>query len=218
MTGKHQALDWGQAYARLTRARQALDARPERAPEEARRILTARTQAVAQPIKDAPASNEFVDLLVFSLARERYGVVAASVLEVTPLRELVTVPGTPRGVLGIVNHRGRILPVLDLRRVLDLAGEGVTEENRIVAVEAGGLTFGVFADAVAGVATVSAQELETRPTGLTAGHETFVLCVTRDMVAVVDLEALARDPQITVNADAAEAGPSDGGQAMRSRT
>jgi purine-binding chemotaxis protein CheW len=199
MTGAQHALDWREAYARLARARQTLDAGPERTPQEARRILAARARAVAQPIKETSTSDEVVDLLVFSLARERYAVVAASVLEVVPLRELVRVPGAPRVVLGIVNHRGRILPVLDLRRMFDPAGESVTEGSRVVVAEVGGLTFGVFADAVAGVARVGAQELETRPTGFTAGHETFVLAVTRDMVAVVDLEALARDPRITVN-------------------
>jgi purine-binding chemotaxis protein CheW len=199
MTRAQQTLDWREAYGRLARARQALDAGLERTPEEARRILAARARALAQPIEDVPTPDEVVDLLVFSLAGERYAVAAASVLEVIPLRELVTVPGAPRVVLGIVNHRGRILPVLDLRRVFELAGESVTERSRVVVAEAGGLTFGVFADAVAGVVRVGPQELEARPTGLVGGHQTFVLTVTRDMVAVVDLEALARDPRITVN-------------------
>lgn len=201
MSRAQRALDWQEAYARLARTREALDAGPERSPEEARRILAERARVLAKPIKEAPTPSEVLDLLVFSLAGERYGIAAASVLEVIPLRELVTVPGTPRVVPGIVNHRGRILPVLDLRRVFELAGEGVTEASRVVAAEAGGLTFGVFAEAVVGVVRIGAQELEARPTGFTGGRQTFVLAVTRDMVAVVDLEALARDPRITVNAE-----------------
>jgi purine-binding chemotaxis protein CheW len=153
-------------------------------------------------MEEAPSPSDVLDLLMFSLAGERFGIDAACVLEVTPLRALVTVPGTPRAVLGIVGHRGRILPVLDLRRLLGLAGEDVTDDSRIVAVETGGLTFGVLADAVAGVVRVGAHELQTRPLGLITADQTIILAVTAEMVAVVDVAALARDPRITVNADA----------------
>jgi len=199
MTEARPALDWAEAHARLERSRQALDAGAARAPEDARRILAERARALATPIEDAPSSSGVREFLVFSLAGERYGIAAASVVEVIPLRELVRMPGTPRVVLGIVNHRGRILPVLDLRRVFELTGEGVGEESRVVAAESGGSTFGLFAETVAGVVSVDAEELHRRPAAPTGGRETFILAVTSDMVAVLDLEALARDPRITVN-------------------
>ncbi len=200
MTGAQRALDWPEAYARLARARQALDAGPERAPEEAQRILAERARALAKPIEDAPTPSEVVDLLVFSLAGERYGIAAASIVEVIPLGELVTMPGTPRVVLGIVNHRGRILPVLDLRRVFDLAGESVPEESRVVAVEAGRVTFGIFAEAVAGVVRIANHELASPPVVIPTGDRgAFIRGVTGEMVAVLDLEALIQDPRLVVN-------------------
>jgi purine-binding chemotaxis protein CheW len=199
MSEEHHALDWREAHARLERTRAALEAGEEIPPEEARRILAERARAFAKPTEEAPPPTEVLDLLVFSLAGERYGIDVARVLEVSPLRGIVPVPGTPPFVLGIVNRQGRIFPVLDLRRVFELAGHGVTEESRVLAVEAGGLAFGVLAEAVAGVVRVGAREIEPRPTALASGHHAFVLAVTRDMVGVVDLEALARDPRITVN-------------------
>jgi purine-binding chemotaxis protein CheW len=182
----------------MTGARQAVD---RRAPDDARRILVERARALAKPVNEAPSAGDVLEVLVFSLAGERYGIAAASVLEVIPLRDLVAVPGTPRVVLGIVNHRGRILPVLDLRRVFELTGEGVGENSRIVATRSGASTFGVFAETIVGVVAVGAVELSTRPAGPTGGRETFVLAVTSDMLAVLDIEALAGDPRITVNAE-----------------
>lgn len=176
-------------------------ARQERAPDEARRILVERARALATPLDEAPGPGDVVEIVVFSLAGERYGIRAASVLEVMPLRELVAVPGTPPAVLGIVNHRGRILPVLDLRRVFELTGEGVGENSRVAVVQSGGSTFGLFAETIVAVAAVGAQGLSARPSGSTGGRETFVLAVTSDMVAVLDIEALADDPRITVNAE-----------------
>lgn len=171
----------------------------DRPPEEVERILRERARELARPLVDAPVATDTLELLVFSLAGERYGVETASVLEVIPLRDLTPVPCTPPFVLGVVNHRGRILPVLDLRRLFDLPGQGMTEGNRVVVAEAGGMTFGIFADAVAGTLRVGADEVVASPVTLTADRRTFVQGVTGDMVAVLDLNALARDPRTSVN-------------------
>lgn len=190
MTGARQTVDWGEA-----------DAGAERAPDEARRILVERARALAKPLDEAPSPGAIVEVLVFSLSGERYGIRAASVLEVIPLRDLVPVPGTPPAVLGIMNHRGRVLPVLDLRRVFELTGEGAGDSGRVVAARSGGSTFGLFAETIVAVVTVDAQALSARPSGSRGGRDPFVLAVTSDMVAVLDIEALADDPRITVNAE-----------------
>ncbi len=193
------AIDWDRTYARLEEARRTLDAGGTLPPDQVTRILRARARALAKPLEAAPTPAERLELLVFRLAGERYGIEMARVLEVLPLRDLVPVPGTPAFVLGVVNHRGRILPVLELRRLFDLAGQEVAEGSRVVAVEAGGMTFGVFAEAVIGTVTVGANEVAPPPVILTADRQAFLRGVTGEMVAMLDLEALARDPRITVN-------------------
>ena len=199
MNEARPAIDWQEAYARLERARQALEARRELPPEEVRRLLNDRARALAKPLEEAPAPTEVLDLLVFSLAGERYGIEMAHVLEVVPLRELTPVPCTPPFVFGVVNHRGRILPVLDFRRLFELAGQGITGESRVVAVEVGGMTLGIFAESVVGIVRVGAHEVASPPVTLTGNRQAFIRGVTGEMVAVLDLQALARDPRIVVN-------------------
>lgn len=193
------AIDWEKVHARLEQTRQAIEAGRQPSPEEVRRILRDRAQALAKPSEETATPTEVLDLLVFSLARERYGIEAAHVLEVVPFRELTPVPCTPPFVLGVVNHRGRILPVLDFRRLFELPGQEAPEGSRVVAVEAGGVTFGIFADAVAGTVRVGVPEIASPPASLAGSRQAFVRGVTTEMVAVLDLEALAQDPQITVN-------------------
>jgi len=202
MKEPRQGINWQEAYARLEQTRQTLEAGGNPPPEEVKRILRERAQALARPLEEAGAPAAMLELLVLSLAGERYGIETAHVLEVLPLRELTPVPCTPSFVLGVMNHRGRILPVLDLRRLFDLTGQGATEGSRAVAVEAGGMTFGILADGVTGVVGIGVDAVVAPPVTLTGDRQAFIRGVTGEMVAVLDLDALARDPRITVNEEA----------------
>lgn len=192
-------IDWQEVHARLEQARRAVEATERLSPEEASRILKERALALARPVEEAVTQAEALELLVFSVGAERYGIETDHVVEVIPLRELTPVPCTPASILGVVNHRGRILPVLDLRRLFGLADQGMPEGSRVVAVEAGGMTFGIFAGAVTGTVRVGAEEVAVLPATPAADRQGLIRGVTGEMVAVLDLDALSRDPRITVN-------------------
>ena len=167
--------------------------------EEVKRILRERAEALARPVEEARTPAEPLELLVFSFAGERYAIETAYVMEVIPLRELTPVPCTPPFILGVVNHRGRILPVLDFRRLLDLAEQGVAEGSRVVAVDAGGMSFGIFADAVSGVERIGAHEVAPPPATLAGDPQAFLLGVTEEMIAVLDMEKIASGKKIVVH-------------------
>ncbi len=192
------AINWREVYARLEQQRKDLEAGGP-PPEEVRRILTERAKALAQVREEIRLPIDVLELLVFSLAKERYGVEPTHVADLAPLRGVTPIPGTPPFVLGVMNHVGRLRAVLDLRRLLDHGGEGRTEGKWVLAVETAGMMFGIVCDAVAGIVRIGAHELAPPPVTLSAGRRAFVRGVTADMVTVLDLEALARDPRIVVN-------------------
>jgi len=199
MNETRPAVNWQAAYSRMEQTRRTLETGGSLPPEEVKRILRDRAQALARPLAEVRTPAEVLHLLGFSRAGERYGIETAYVLEVIPLRELTPVPCAPPFVLGVVNHRGRILPVLDLQRLFKLPGQGVTGGGRVVAVEAGRMTFGIFADAVTGTIRIGAHEVSPPPVTVTGDHQAFIRGVTGEMIAVLDLEGLARDPRIVVN-------------------
>ena len=199
MNETRPTVNWQAAYSRLEQTRRTLETGGSLPPEEVKRILRDRAQALAKPLAEARTPAEVLDLLLFSLAGERYGIETAYVLEVIPLRELTPVPCTPPFILGVVNHRGRILPVLDLRRLFELPGQGVTAGGPVVAVEAGGMTFGISADAVSGVERIGAHEVAPPPAASAGDRQAFLLGVTGEMVAVLDMEKIASDKKIVVH-------------------
>lgn len=191
-------INWQEAYTRLEQIRQAVGT-GGLSPEEARRILKERAQVLAQPPEEVETPAEVLGLLVFSLDRERYGVEPTHVLDVAPLRRLTRIPDTPPFVLGVMNYLGTLRPVLDLRRFLDYGAQGGIDGKWVVTVETGGMMFGIACNAVAGMVRVGAQDLAPPPAAIAAGRRAFIRGVTKDMVTVLDLEALTQDPRIVVN-------------------
>src|SRR5687768_2140813 len=90
---------------------------------DAKQILRARAQALARPARHVPLAEASLEVLEFRLAQERYALETRYVREVYPLKDLTRLPCTPPFVLGIVNVRGRITPVIDIKKFFDLPDE-----------------------------------------------------------------------------------------------
>lgn len=117
--------------------------------------------------RDVSSQGE-LRLVVFKLADETYGVDITGVREIITLQPITRVPGAPEFVEGILNLRGHVIPVLDLRRRFNLPRAEATREARIMVVEVGDHTLGLIVDAVTEVLGVSAETVEP-PHELTVG-------------------------------------------------
>ena len=170
--------DWDLARERLAAARRALV--EDRTPEEERALLAERARLLAIPpaTDDGDDGHDYVRI---TLCGDRFALPAEHVLEATPLGIPTPVPGTPAFLLGVINHRGRVLPVMDLRRQLVPHGEPSAELTQTVAVAVDGLTFGIAAETVEQTTRERVQDLD------------------RDLVTVLDLEALAADPRLRID-------------------
>jgi purine-binding chemotaxis protein CheW len=162
------------------------------------RILRERAQALARK-PPADTRRDSIELLEFGLANERYAVETRHVVEVHPLRDLTPLPGTPAFVRGIVNLRGRILPVFDLKRFFDLPEQGITDLHRIIVVRGHDLELGVLADVVLGVRHVALDALAPAlPTLSEIGAE-YIKGVSAERLVVLNLDRILTDPKIVVN-------------------
>jgi chemotaxis signal transduction protein len=168
-------VDWTLARERLARAAQALDAAAHAVPVDAERLLAERALALAQPPPEDD-DGDAIELLTFRASGVRYALHARHVIEVIPLVAPVRVPGTPPFMVGIVNHRGAILPVIDIGALLT-PGSAAGAQRDAIAVAAGDLRFGIASAGVDGI--VSRSE--------------------GDGVSVLDVDALASDGRLVVD-------------------
>ena len=168
----------------------------------AEQILRARTEALARPRPTPPAAGSRLELLEFRLASERYAVESRHVQEVHPLRELTPLPGTPPFVLGIVNVRGRILPVLDLKKFFELPEKGLTDLHRIIRVSGNDLELGLLADVIVGVRSIAVDSLQPSLPTLTGIRADYLRGVSDERLVVLDVERILSDPKIIVHEEA----------------
>lgn len=104
--------------------------------------------------------DTLTQLVVFQLGHELYAADIAVVREVGPLQRVTPVPRTPRYVEGVTNLRGRVIPVVDLRRRLGLAVTAATKATRIAVAELEAGQVGMIVDSVQEVLRVPASAIE----------------------------------------------------------
>ena len=171
---------------------------PNSAAPDASHILRARAQALARlPARASTESS--LQLLEFRLARESYALETRHVREVYPLKNLTPLPCTPPFVLGIVNVRGRITPVIDIKKFFGLPDQGLTDLHRIILVRGDGIELGLLADVVVGVRTLPVDSLQASLPTLTGIRADYLKGVTADRLVVLDLERILADPKIIVH-------------------
>ena len=104
--------------------------------------------------------DEFEQLVVFELANEHYGVDISAVNTIIRMQEITEVPRTPKFVDGVINLRGSIIPVIDLRKRFGLPVSDITKASRIVVVEAASQMIGMVVDAVAETLRIPCASIE----------------------------------------------------------
>jgi purine-binding chemotaxis protein CheW len=113
-------------------------------------------------------------LVVFDLAHEHYGVDIAAVESIIKMQTITVVPHAPAFVEGVTNLRGKVLPVIDLRKRFGLAASDSTQETRIVVVEMNGSSVGMVVDGVSEVLRVSDEAIEPPSPIVTTTDSAFI--------------------------------------------
>lgn len=99
-------------------------------------------------------------LVVFSLANEFFGIDIATVQEIVRMQTVTRLPNTPDFMEGVTNLRGKVIPVIDLRKRFGLPRQEHTGATRIIVVEIHGIIAGMIVDAVQEVLRVPADQIE----------------------------------------------------------
>jgi purine-binding chemotaxis protein CheW len=171
----------------------------------------------AAPVREQRTAVEATEhLATFFLDSEEYGVDVRQVQEIRRVTEITTVPRAPEFVRGVINLRGRILPVLDLKRKLGLGDVALERASRIVVVRVRERRLGLLVDGASQVLKVPVSRIEAAPDEVIDKGGDYIRGVAKlddRLIILIDLErALAHELRGTAApvAPAEDTGARDG--------
>jgi purine-binding chemotaxis protein CheW len=192
-----EQLGWAQLRERMGALEQRLADGFSLGAQELTERLRTRTQQWAKQCADDTA-EERLDVLSFSLSGELYAMGSEHVAHVLPLNHYTPLPNTPDYVLGIVNVRGRIVSVLDLRVLFELPIDHLSDRSFLLVLQSPEMEFGLLIDRVLDGSQISRDALQPGPANLLGVRANYLLGVTAEQCTVLDGARLLSDPNLRV--------------------
>ncbi len=156
-----------------------------------RRLLLAKND-------ESTAAGEYQDFLVFSLLPQKYALEIEYLFEVFPLKRITSLPGVPPFFMGIVNVRGKIVDIINLKPFFGIHETGLTELNKVIILREEAKEFGVIADSIEGTLQILPEEILPTPARFQAGQE-FVRGMTREGILVLDARIIIHNEQFIIH-------------------
>lgn len=152
----------------------------------------------SQQTESKQAADQVLQWVTFRLQEETYGINVMQVQEVLRYTDIAPVPGSPDYVLGIINLRGNVVTVIDTRSRFGLPASEVSDNTRIVIIEAEKQVIGILVDSVAEVVYLKQSEIDTAPNVGTDESARFIQGVANregELLILVDLNKLLSDEE-----------------------
>lgn len=161
-------------------------------------IFKARAEALASGGVKEESKQGALELVLFSLSKERYAIESIYIREVYPLKEITPLPCVPSFVNGVIQVRRKIYSVIDLRILFDLIIMPSQNPGKVLIIEKDKMAYGIYVEEILGVKTAFLNELQPPLPSMTGVHLEFVKGITKDYIVVLDGSKLLNSSTIVV--------------------
>jgi purine-binding chemotaxis protein CheW len=134
-----------------------------------------------------------LQLVSFQLDKELYGIEITKVREIILISEITRIPQTPHYVKGLINLRSTVIPVIDLRSLFGLQEGDMTDDSRIMVLQACGKTIGIVVDAVSEVLRVKHDRIAAPPptvAGVGREYLTGLVKLDKQLLILLDIDKI----------------------------
>jgi purine-binding chemotaxis protein CheW len=167
----------------------------------------------ANPVNDLKTAQQNGSLagkyLSFFLGDEEYGLEILKVVEIIGIMNITPVPKTPDFIKGIINLRGKVTPVMDLRLKFGMEAKARTNETVIIIVQAIGIEMGIIVDKVSEVLDIPAEQIENSPSFGVEVNTDYILGIGKtegNVKILLDIDRVLSEKDIIEMANAREEG------------
>lgn len=192
-------VNWDEIKMKVNFQNEAIEKGDILTPEEKRSILKSRAKALATEKQDEISKQDFIEIIEFRLGSENYAFETEYVREVYLLNNFTPIPGLPAFVVGIVNIRGQILSIIDLKSLFNLPLAGLGELNKIIILKNENMEFGVLADIIIGTHSVSLSSLNKSYAKMPGIGAEYLKGVSSEHLIILNAESILEDEKIIIN-------------------
>jgi purine-binding chemotaxis protein CheW len=139
------------------------------------------------------STEEVLQLVTFTLNDEEYAVDILSVQEINRITEITQVPNSPDYVDGVINLRGKVIPVINMRQKFGLSDKASDDTSRVIIMDIQGVTNGLLVDSVSEVLRISSNIVEPPPALSSATHSKFIKGIAKmenRLIVLIDINKL----------------------------
>ena len=161
-------------------------------------------EAVAEKTEKSTLEGKF---LTFILGDEIYGIEILSVREIIGLMDITTVPQTPDYMKGVINLRGKVIPVIDMRMKFSMQEEAHTQETCVIVVEVNSTSIGIIVDSVSEVSDIGGGEIENAPKFGQNIDTSFIMGIGKvkeKIIILLDIETVLSSEELEMIEELAE--------------
>lgn len=136
--------------------------------------------------------------VIFKLENEEYAVDIMNVKEISEYMECTKVPNSPNFIKGIINYRGNVVPVINLREKFDMPSVSITPNTRIIIFGLNNKQVGLLVDDASQVLTIDDKKIEDAPNIIMGSEDKFISGIGKienRMVIILDLENLLSEEE-----------------------
>ena len=149
---------------------------------------------------DNTQHDELIQLVSFMLANEEYGVEVLKVREIIRMPNITKMPNTPSYVEGVINLRGKVIPIISMRKRFGLMESENSSQTRIMVMDVAGTLTGFIVDAVSEVIRIHSSEIQPPPSMVVSGgigHEfiTGVFNHLERLLIIMDVDRMFSDDE-----------------------
>ena len=151
-------------------------------------------------VSEKTQHDELIQLVSFMLADEEYGVEVLKVREIIRMPTITKMPNTPHHVEGVINLRGKVIPIISMRKRFGLMEAENSSQTRIMVMDVAGTLTGFIVDAVSEVIRIRSSEIQPPPSMVVSGgiEQEFITGVynhTDRLLIIMDVDRMFSDSE-----------------------
>lgn len=144
-------------------------------------------------MENTMVSEQVLQLVTFTLEKQEYAVNILNVQEINRITEITRVPNAPAFVEGVINLRGKVIPVINLRKKFGLHGKDSDDASRVIIMDIQGVTYGLVVDSVSEVLRIPSDVVEPPPPMASSTGSIFIKGIAKlenRLIILIDIDRL----------------------------